>query len=1188
MGKLYSWGKNNARQLGDGGTTDKQTPTEVTDANNNINFIKIVTGTDHSLGIDASGKLYVIGGNSYGELGLSASTVYLSNFTLVNNITATDIAAGAYHSLYIDNTGRLYATGSNSSGQLGLGNATSTNSYEWKRVGSLSNWAKVYAGNNFSLAINNLGELWSWGSNGGKLGLGTNTGYVTTPTQVGFTSDYQQISCGDNHVLALKKDGSIYGWGSNSYGQIAQSTTDNAASPVRIGSDSDWTKVVAGTNHSLFLKNTGAVYGCGDGSLAQLATGFVDTDAFYGKIVSSIQTGPVATWTAIASNSDGTKLVATEGYSIYTSSDSGNTWTVRSSLSNARDVAISPDGSKIAVCISNGYIHTSSDGGSTWTTRTGAGSRSWTGIAISSDGSRIVAAVTNGYMYTSNTWENSSFWSSLYSNIYWTKIAINSDGTIIAAVATNTYSGRIFILNTNTNYSMVNCTTRGNSSYLLNSTGDLFACGYNADGLLGVGGLNNIYGLTKISPSLNWSNIFGDNKNTHIMAYSNTGFYVPVDSWTNSANYNNTVGSVTTVGTNGGPSSYGTYDMSGNVLEMIQPINNTSPIVRGGSFTNGVGSLSINSRFTNSTQSLSNNVGFRVVKNTDDIDNFSSFVIVSDPNNASSSSGYGSVDITFYIQKFATTNSEYVDFLNSVAVTDIYNLYSPLMSSDIVGGINRVGDSGSYLYSVKPNMGNKPVNYINYFSACRFVNWLCNGRPSGSQNNSTTESGAYTLNGAISGDPVGFNIINPNTGDLSLYRLPSESMWVKAAYYKSNGINSGYWTYATQNDTDPDTIVADSTGNGPVLPPTPTPTNTVTPTVTPTNTLTPTNTPTISITPSITPTNTVTPTITPTKSVTPTNTITPTKTPTNTPTVTSTTTPTVTPTRTNTPTPTSTVTPTLTRTPTPTPTKPIPPTKITKKIQFFKYLGPFDTNIDLLPGNILNQIETIYSVNPQGYWLSWSSNSFNSLTSLEKYKTYLIISKNSNPNYSLYSNTDASDSVSFVSLDSNLVIETYKGKTPLTISNSPIASSISKIIGVSPNGLSYLSWDSSLPSNLNSLMTLQPDAGYLFFVNNPVILWRDNLNSSNNWTYRKDNLLMMRFIPTSPTSNAILSIPDINYASLPGAGEPYPVPLTSVVTLSGNKVGDLIFVSSYLNQTISITINNSIYSTSIKNGQIAF
>lgn len=356
----------------------------------------------------------------------------------------------------------------------------------------------------------------------------------------------------------------------------------------------------------------------------------------------------------------------------------------------------------------------------------------------------------------------------------------------------------------------------------------------------------------------------------------------------------------------------------------------------------------------------------------------------------------------------------------------------------------------------------------------------------------------------------------------------------------------------TANLIDVGSVSVYSWQNDPTPTPTVTSTPTRTPTVTPTNTSTPTNT--------VTATNTVTPTNTPTSSVTPTVTAT------------------------------STVTPTNTRTPTPTPTKQLP-SRITKKIQFFKYLGDTNTIIDSLSTSVLNQIDTIYSFNDQGSWISWTNNGLNSLSVLEKYKTYLIINKNNTPNYTLYNNTDIVDPSSFVVINKQYSIETYRGSAPLTISGSLVAANMSKIFGASSNGSSYLSWDSSLPSNLNSLTSLQPNTGYLFFANNntiPFTLWTETLRQSNNWTYRKDNLLMLRFVPLNSSPTIEISVPLVTSDKLPSLGQAYPLPLSAIVTLGGSRIGDLNFIPAYLNSNITITVNNVNYSSIVKNGQIVF
>ena len=42
-------------------------------------------------------------------------------------------------------------------------------------------------------------------------------------------------------------------------------------------------------------------------------------------------------------------------------------------------------------------------------------------------------------------------------------------------------------------------------------------------------------------------------------------------------------------------------------------------------------------------------------------------------------------------------------------------------------------------------MGAKPVNFVAWLDAARYVNWLHNGKPTGAQGNTTTEQGAYDL-----------------------------------------------------------------------------------------------------------------------------------------------------------------------------------------------------------------------------------------------------------------------------------------------------------------------------------------------------------------------------------------------------------------------------------------------------------
>jgi formylglycine-generating enzyme required for sulfatase activity len=105
--------------------------------------------------------------------------------------------------------------------------------------------------------------------------------------------------------------------------------------------------------------------------------------------------------------------------------------------------------------------------------------------------------------------------------------------------------------------------------------------------------------------------------------------------------------------------------------------------------------------------------------------------------------------------------------------------------------IQQTGSSGSFSYSVAEEYANRPVNYVSWGDAARFANWLHNGQPTGAQDLSTTEDGAYYLNGA--GGREMSDITEPNYHESGLallavtreadwkWAIPTDDEWYKAA-----------------------------------------------------------------------------------------------------------------------------------------------------------------------------------------------------------------------------------------------------------------------------------------------------------------------------------------------------------------------------------------------------------------------
>ena len=243
--------------------------------------------------------------------------------------------------------------------------------------------------------------------------------------------------------------------------------------------------------------------------------------------------------------------------------------------------------------------------------------------------------------------------------------------------------------------------------------------------------------------------------------------------------------------------------MNGNAWEWTERLWNAGTRgVKGGSWNSAGDRLLRTYEGIQHPTTSSNLIGFRVASSLS-VPIFE-YVSISDIGNSNDDSGIGSVNYEFKMSKFLITNNEYVEFLNSIASTDLYGLYDLNMSNNR-GGIIRSGSDGSYSYSIRTNYGNKPVVYINWYNAARYCNWLHNNKSSGPQNNSTTEDGSYQLTG---------NTGSPTRKIGALYFIPDGNEWQKAAFYKSQSTNAGYWDYATQSNIIPSCVSANSVGDG--------------------------------------------------------------------------------------------------------------------------------------------------------------------------------------------------------------------------------------------------------------------------------------------------------------------------------------------------------------------------------------
>jgi alpha-tubulin suppressor-like RCC1 family protein len=302
---LWTWGRNNYGQLGDGTILNRSSPVNIgTDS-----WLWVSCGYESSAGIKTDGSLWLWGLNSGGQLGTQNIVNYSSPVQIYgNNTNWKSVSVGYNHTAAIKNDGSLWTWGQNSYGQLGSNNLTAFSSPIQTALGG-NDWIAVAAGANFSLAVKNNGTIWGFGLNAqGQLGDGNNAN-LSYPTQIiPYGTNWLNAAAGFGFGGAFGPLGTIstptptpspsnslsptptpsvtqptptplpttvsklFLWGSNNFGQLGDNTTIGRNFPAEVfGDGTNWSHVSAGYRHFGGLKADGSMYMWGYGAQGQLA-----------------------------------------------------------------------------------------------------------------------------------------------------------------------------------------------------------------------------------------------------------------------------------------------------------------------------------------------------------------------------------------------------------------------------------------------------------------------------------------------------------------------------------------------------------------------------------------------------------------------------------------------------------------------------------------------------------------------------------------------------------------------------------------------------------------------------------------------------------------------------------------------------------------------------------------------------
>ena len=205
-GNIYAWGWGGEGQLGNGENNNSNVPILVKKEGTGLEgktIKKVMAGGMFSMVLTSDGSLYSWGKNNYGQIGDGTTNNYnlavavKTEGTPMAGKTVVDFSISNEHTVALTSDGQIYAWGRNESGQLGNGtNTASTLPVAVRTAGTPFAGKKavqVVAGGwegAHSLALGTDGTVYSWGRNlNGQLGdQTTNDTTIVTFAKISFNS----------------------------------------------------------------------------------------------------------------------------------------------------------------------------------------------------------------------------------------------------------------------------------------------------------------------------------------------------------------------------------------------------------------------------------------------------------------------------------------------------------------------------------------------------------------------------------------------------------------------------------------------------------------------------------------------------------------------------------------------------------------------------------------------------------------------------------------------------------------------------------------------------------------------------------------------------------------------------------------------------------------------------------------
>jgi len=220
-----------------------------------VTFVSSSCMSAHVVAIGSNGEVFSWGRNDAGQLGHGDTKLRCTptRVAALDGKGVVTAATGKAHTIFVSAAGELCACGANKQGCVGpVGLKNKKQDFEAKPVTipNVEPIASVACGTNFCLALDKEGDVWAWGwSEFGVLGNGSDGEYNKSASSVKLTYEAQgapvkvrklqgkktvQVACGASHCISVAQDGTTYTWGCGDYGRLGHKDQKHQLVPMEL------------------------------------------------------------------------------------------------------------------------------------------------------------------------------------------------------------------------------------------------------------------------------------------------------------------------------------------------------------------------------------------------------------------------------------------------------------------------------------------------------------------------------------------------------------------------------------------------------------------------------------------------------------------------------------------------------------------------------------------------------------------------------------------------------------------------------------------------------------------------------------------------------------------------------------------------------------------------------------------